>query len=188
MKYKKNKLRLNETASAIQGFYFLVKFGLVLLYVLKVYRKKFSSILLRKNMFNSVLAFSFEKHISSQDFKDFSVENLKTTPSNFLNFFSEIYLSPIINYSGSIFTLYLTWGVFSLVCVVSIFFFLSFFFFLRLWLTAKNLFSECFMIRYQESMWPRSDSFLGHTKMPFRKFCSTSCYLQRVPYDTAYAQ
>ena len=127
MKYKKNKLRLNETASAIQGFYFLVKFGLVLLYVLKVYRKKFSSILLRKNMFNSVLAFSFEKHISSQDFKDFSVENLKTTPSNFLNFFSEIYLSPIINYSGSIFTLYLTWGVFSLVCVVSIFF--SFFHF-----------------------------------------------------------
>ena len=98
MKYKKNKLRLNETASAIQGFYFLVKLGLVLLYVLKVHHKKFSSILLRKNMFNSVLAFSFEKNISSQDFKDFSVENLETTASNFFSFFflRSIYLPLLI--------------------------------------------------------------------------------------------
>ena len=34
MKYKKNKLKLNGTASAMQGFYFLVKFGLVLIYIL----------------------------------------------------------------------------------------------------------------------------------------------------------
>ena len=54
MKYKKNKLlKLNEIASAIQGFYFLVKFGLVLIYKLKVYLKKSSSILLRNNMFNN---------------------------------------------------------------------------------------------------------------------------------------
>ena len=60
MKYKKNKLlKLNEIASAIQGFYFLVKFGLVLVYKLKVYLKKSSSILLRNNMFNSLLAFLF---------------------------------------------------------------------------------------------------------------------------------
>ena len=83
MKYKKNKLRLNEIASAIQGFYFLVKFGLVLIYRLKVYRKKYSSILLRKNMLN----FSFEKHVPSQVFKGFSVENLETTPSNFISKF-----------------------------------------------------------------------------------------------------
>ena len=112
-KYEKNKLRLNEIASAMQGFYFLVKFGLVLIYLLKVYCKKSSSILLRKNMFNWLL--SFEKHVPS-------------TPSIFLSkFSSEIYLSRIINYWGSIFTLYLTWGAFSLVCVLSVFFFLSFF-------------------------------------------------------------
>ena len=65
----------------IQGFYFFVKFGLVVIYILKFYRKKFSSILLRKNMFNSlVLHFAFEKHVPSQVLKDFSVENLETTP------------------------------------------------------------------------------------------------------------
>ena len=44
--------------------------------------------------------------------------------------------------------------------------------------TAKILSSECFMISYIESVWPRSDSVLGHTKMPFRKYCSRSCYSQ----------
>ena len=47
MKYKKNKLRLNEIVSAMQVFYFLVKFGLVLIYILKVYGKK-SSFLKKK--------------------------------------------------------------------------------------------------------------------------------------------
>ena len=71
--------------------------------------------------------FSFEKHAPSQILKDFSVENLEATPSIFLSkVSSEITLSRIINYWGSIFTLYLTWGVFSLVCVLSIFLF-SFF-------------------------------------------------------------
>ena len=55
------------------------------------------------------LHFSFERHVLSQVLKDFSVENLKTTPSTFVsNFFCEIYLSRIIKYWASIFTLYLT--------------------------------------------------------------------------------
>ena len=94
MKYKKNKLRLNEIASEMHGFYFLVKFGLVLMYILKVYRKKSSSILLRKNIFNSsLLAFFFWKLCTfSKILKNFSVENLETTPSAFLSkFSSEIY-------------------------------------------------------------------------------------------------
>ena len=132
MKYNKNKLRLNEIASTIQDFYFLVKFGLVLIYISKVCRKKSSSILLRKNMFNSLLAFFFCKACTSSSFQRFSVENLETTPSNFLpKFFCEIYLSTIINYWGSICALHLTWGAFRLVCVVSVFFsfFLLIFFF-----------------------------------------------------------
>ena len=78
------------------------------------------------------LYFSFEKHVPSQVLKDFSVENLETTPCTFLsNFSSEIYLSRIIVYWDSIFTLYLTLGAFSLACVLSVFcFFLSSFFFL----------------------------------------------------------
>ena len=31
-------------------------------------------------MFNSLIAFCFEKHVPSQVLKDFSVENLETTP------------------------------------------------------------------------------------------------------------
>ena len=59
MKYKKNILRLNEIASAMQGFYFLVKFYLVLIDILKAYFKRSSSILLRKNILNSLPAFFF---------------------------------------------------------------------------------------------------------------------------------
>ena len=97
----------------MQGFSFLVKFGLVLIYIFHY------------------LHFSFEKHVPSQVLKDFSIENLETTPSIFCSkFSSEIYLSRIINYWGSIFTLYLTWGAFSLVFVLSVFFFLSYLFLL----------------------------------------------------------
>ena len=64
----------------MQAFYFSVKFGLVLIYVLEVYRKKSSSILLRKICSIHYLHFSFEKHVPSQVLKDFSVENLETTP------------------------------------------------------------------------------------------------------------
>ena len=107
MKYKKNKLRLNE----MQGFYFLVEYGLVLIciYVLKVYLKKSCSILLRKKCSIHYLHFSFEKYAPSQVLKDFSVENVKTIPNTFLSkFSSEIYLSRIINYWCSILTLYLS--------------------------------------------------------------------------------
>ena len=99
--------------------YVLVKFGLVLVYILKIYCKKSSSILLTKNMFNSILVFFSEKHVPSQVLKDFSVENLETIPNTFLSkFSSKIFLSRIINYWGGIFTLYLMWGTF----VLSVFF------------------------------------------------------------------
>ena len=122
MKYKKSKLRLNE----IRDFYFLVKFDLVLIYILKVYRKKSSSILLRKNMFNSLLIFFFWKACTFSSFERFLCWKSRN--------YSQIYLSGIINYWGSILTLYITWGAFSLVCVLSVFFsfFLSCFLFLFL--------------------------------------------------------
>ena len=97
MKYKKNKLRLDEIASEMYGFYFLVKFFVVLIYILKVYFKRSSSILLRKKHSIHYFHFSFEKNVLSQFLKDLSVENLETTPSTFLSKFScEIYLSRII--------------------------------------------------------------------------------------------
>ena len=43
-----------------------------------------------------------------------------------------------------------------------------------------KVFSKHFIINYQGRMWPRSDSFLGHTKKSFRKNCSSSCYSRRV--------
>ena len=86
------------------------------------------------------LYFSFKKHVLFQVFKYFSVENLETTPNTFLSkFSSEIYLYPIINYWGNIFTLYLKLGAFSLVCVLSLFFFLSLFVLIFLFLTAFSL-------------------------------------------------
>ena len=54
----------------MQGFYFFLKFGLVLIYILKVYRKKSSSIVQCSIHY---LHFSFEKHVPSQ------VVNLETT-------------------------------------------------------------------------------------------------------------
>ena len=117
----KTKLRLNE----MQSFYFLVKFRLVLIYVLTVYRSKSSSASLKKEKLKKCLIhylhFSFEKNAAFQVLKDFSVENFETTPSTFLpKFSSEIHLSLIINYRCSIFTLYLTLGVLSLVCLISL--------------------------------------------------------------------
>ena len=62
--------------------------------------------------------------------KDFFIESLENTPSTFFSkFSSEIYLSPIINCWGSIFTLYLTWGAFSLVCVPSGFYYYCHYYF-----------------------------------------------------------
>ena len=86
----------------MQGFYFLVKIGLVFIHIPNIYRNTPSSILLRKIFSFHSLYFSFEKHIPSQVLKDFSVENLETTPSTCLSrFLSEIYLSRIINCWGS---------------------------------------------------------------------------------------
>ena len=106
---------------------------------LRFYRQKICSI--------RYLHFSFEKHVPFQVLKDFSVENLETIPSTLLSkFSSEIYLSriliigvaflhyTIVRRKSTFFFyglwLYLTWGAFSLFCVLSaFFFFLSFFFF-----------------------------------------------------------
>ena len=91
---------------------------------------------MRKIISMHYLHFSFEKNISSQILKDFSVENSETTPSTLLlKLSSAIYLPRIINYWGSIFTLYLTSWVFSLVCILSVFFsfFLSSFFSFLYW-------------------------------------------------------
>ena len=73
----------------------------------------------------------------SLNLKDFSVENLETTHSTFLSkFSSEIYLSRIINYWGSIFTLYLKEEAFRFVCVPStfLFFLLLFSFYINIFL------------------------------------------------------
>ena len=65
--------------------------------------------------------------------------------------------------------------------------FFLFFFFSSLFLDGlPKLFSQRFMISYQESVWPRSDSFLGHTKKSFRKNCSRSCYSWRVWHMTRF--
>ena len=97
----------------MQGFYFLVKFGLFLIYIFKFYRKKTTSILLRKDMFNSLLAFFFWKVCTFSSFERFLCWKSRN--------YSHIYLSRIINYCDSILTLYITWGAFSLVCA-SVFF------------------------------------------------------------------
>ena len=124
----------DEIALAIQGFYFLVKCGLVLIYILKVYCKNSFSILLTKNMFNSLLAFFFWKACTCSCFERFLCWKSRNYSQQF---FSEIYLSRIINYWSSIFTLYLTWGAFTVVRILSVFF--SFFLFFFLFLSVFSL-------------------------------------------------
>ena len=76
----------------MQGFYFLVKFGLALIYILKAYRKKALRFCWKKICWINRLHFPLETHVPSQVFKDFSVENLETTTNTFFsNFSSEIY-------------------------------------------------------------------------------------------------
>ena len=61
--------------------YSQIFFGLFLIYILKVYRKKSSLILLSKIYVKFITCiFLFEKHVTSQVLKDFSIENLETTP------------------------------------------------------------------------------------------------------------
>ena len=57
-----------------------------------------------------------------------------------------------------------------------------------LWTDWQKFFSECIIISYGESVWPRSDSFLGHTKKSFPKNCSSNCYSRRVWHMTGYMQ
>ena len=121
----------------MQGFYFFVTFGLVLICIWKVCRKKSSSIVPCSIHY---LHFSFEKHVPSQVLKDFSVENLQTTPGS-------IYLELLIIGIVLTITLYIKWGAFSLICFLSIFlFFLCFFFllFLSVFSLTGNLSSNRF--------------------------------------------
>ena len=48
----------------------------------------------------------------------------------------------------------------------------------------QKIFSQRFKSSYQESVWPRSGSFLGHTKKYFLKYCFLSCYSWHVPQMT----
>ena len=71
--------------------------------------------------------FSFEKHVPSQVFKGFSVENLETTPSNFI---SKFFFWDIIPNVRSV--------QFGLCCIRIFFFFFSFLSLLVFSLTATN--------------------------------------------------
>ena len=65
--------------------------------------------------------------------------------------------------------------------------FFFFFFFSSLtgfWRDCLKLFSKSFIINFQGSVWPSSDSFLGHTKKPFCNKCSSSSYSRRVWHMT----
>ena len=115
---------LNDIVLVMHGFYLFVKFRIWFLFIYwRFIVKKSSSILLRKSMFNSLLAFCFWKACTSSSFERFLCWKFRN--------YSQIHLSEIINYWDSILTLYITWGVFSMVCVLSVFFsvFLSFLFF-----------------------------------------------------------
>ena len=61
-------------------------------------------------------------------------------------------------------------------------FFFFFFFSFRTGFSTDclKLFSKGFIINYQENVWPRSDSFLGHLNKSFRKTCFWSCYSRHV--------
>ena len=86
--------------------YFVSYCSLVLIYVLKFYRTKLLSILLRRHMFTLFPIFFLGTHVPSQLLRDFSVENLETTPNTFpLKLQSNIFLSQVINWVG-IYTLY----------------------------------------------------------------------------------
>ena len=54
------------------------------------------------------------------------------------------------------------------------------------WMYCQKLFSQRFIISHQESVWPRSDSFLRLTKNSFHKNCSSSCFSWRVWHMTRF--
>ena len=65
---------------------------------------------------------------------------------------------------------------------------LPFFFFFSFttgfWTDCLKCFSKRFIKNYQGSVWPRSDSFLGHMKRSFHKKYSWTCYSRRVSHMT----
>ena len=63
----------------MQGFFF-VKFGLVLIYTLKIDRKNPLRFYEEKICSIHYFHFSFEKHVPSQVMKDFYDENVETSP------------------------------------------------------------------------------------------------------------
>ena len=130
----------------MQDFYFLVKFCLVLIYIFQFYRKKSSSILLRKNLFNSLLAFFFWKACTVSSFE----RSLCWKSRNY----SQIYLPRFINYWDSILILYTTSGAFSLVCFLSVFF--SFFH------SSYFLFLSVFSLIETNDSWDRRDGRQNH--------------------------
>ena len=65
-------------------------------------------------MLNSLLAFFIWKACNFSSFEGFLYWKSRN--------YSQIYLSRIINYCYSVLTLYITWGAFSLVCFLSVFF------------------------------------------------------------------
>ena len=74
------KAKLNDIVLVMQGFYFSIKCGLALIYILKVHRKNSLQFYWEKIYSIHYLHFAFEKHVYSQVLKDFSVENLETSP------------------------------------------------------------------------------------------------------------
>ena len=116
MKYRKNKLRLKDIkrSQRCRAFTFLLNLvWFLFLYWFTV--KNPLMFFLRKNMFNSLLAFFFWKACTFSSFERFLCWKSRN--------YSQIYLSGTMNYWGSILTSYITWGAFSLVCVLSVFFF-----------------------------------------------------------------
>ena len=74
------KAKLNDIVLVMQGFYFSIKCGLALIYILKVHSKNSLQFYWEKIYSIHYLHFALEKHVYSQVLKDFSVENLETTP------------------------------------------------------------------------------------------------------------
>ena len=90
-------------------------------------------------------------------------------PSTFLSkFSSDMYLSRIINYWGRIFTLYLTWGAFNLVWVLSIIFFFIIFFLLI------SVFSLTDTNDSQDSREQRGNHYSSCFPLPLAHECSFS--------------
>ena len=131
----------------MQRFYFFVKFDLVLIDILKIYRKKSSSILLRKNMFNSLLPFFFRKACTCSSFETFLFWKFRN--------YSQIYLSQIIDYWYSMLTLYITWGAFSLAFSPSFFlFFFRFNFIFHMFTENRHFRLICIAIVTNVIGWP----------------------------------